>query len=253
MSDRVAELAPRGYLKQPRSVEELLDDLRQRLQSEFCMAELGPYFVVTEGWTDLKYLLHAAALAKEMTGIDLLRAVLPDGNDVAIELITPGKDGDPRRGGVAQMVRLAEAIAPACFQYEAYYGVAFVFDHDEAGLRAREEIQHLGFKEDLHLLTLDPRHHAGACAKKQVVVEDLLSLEVQTAFFELGHAWCSCEFEDGIVRRYVWRAQSKAELLEFVITHSSASDLRELVRALVRIRSMWGLPVDPDLADRLMA
>src|SRR5262249_25492406 len=98
-----------------------------------------------------------------------------------------------------------------------------------------------------HVLALDPKRHPGACANTQVVIEDLLSLRIQTAFFEQGDAWCSVEYEAGTLRRYVWRHQSKRGLLEHVLAHAQPADVQEVAQVLVRVREMWGLPVDRSL------
>jgi hypothetical protein len=239
-----AKLAP--HPKPLKSPDQLLMELNARLKAEFCLDPLPLYAVVTEGWTDLNYMMRAAQLALQATGQDLLAVRSPlAGESMQIGIVTPGKPGNPGRGGVPQMARLAEAIREACFLYDAYFGIAFVFDHDDAGNKAGADvIAEFGFKRDKYSLTLDPRKHPGACARKQVVIEDLLSLQIQMEFFEQGTAWCSAEYEDGQLRRFVWGHQSKEPLQQYVLERGKWSDLREVARVLARVREMWGLPVD---------
>ncbi len=141
-----------------------------------------------------------------------------------------------------QVVRLAREIRTAVFSYEAYYGVAFVFDHDDAGIKARNTIADYGFKADRHSVTLEPKKHPGACSKKQVVMEDLLSIRIQSAFFHQGAPWCSAEYESGQLMRYAWGHQSKAPLQDFVAANGTWDDVLEVARVLGRVRQMWGLP-----------
>lgn len=241
MTGRTASLAP--HPKPLRTVEQMLGSVNEQLREQFGLDPLSLYSIVVEGETDVQYLVHAAALFQAETGVDLLEAVCPDGAVTRISVVSPGTPSNPHQGGVPQMARLAEAIQPACFQYDAYYGVVFLFDHDTAGLQAgRDKLTQLGYVPDRHTLTLDPRQHPGACASKQVVIEDLLSLEIQHAFFSAGRPWCAAHFEDGKLRRYEWRRESKSELVEFVRTHAAVTDLTELVRVLQRVREVWGLP-----------
>lgn len=245
MTDRSAKLAP--YPKELKSSGQLMLELNELLKVEYCLDPLPLYTLVVEGWSDVKYLLAAAALARNR-GSDLLSATSPvDGATIPIGIITPGRRNDPSRGGVEQVVRLARDIKAAVFAYDAYHGVAFVFDHDDAGIKGRDEVAQHGFLGDKHTITLDPKRHPLACAKKQVVVEDLLSLRVQTAFFSQGSAWCSAEYEAGALKRYVWGHASKGALQAFVASNAAWEDLIEVARVLVRVREMWGLPVDDAL------
>ena len=248
MSANTAKLAP--HPKPLKSAEQLMADLNERLKEEFCLDPLPLYTVIMEGWTDVKYAQRAAQRALEATGQDLLGGTSPiDGQPIRIGIVTPGKAGDPSRGGVPQVVRLAQTIREACFLYDAYFGVAFVFDHDKAGVDAATEVDGIGFKRDKYCLTLDPRKHPAACAAKQVVIEDLLSLRIQRAFFDEGTAWCSAEYEEGRLRRYVWGHQSKGPLQEYVLRHAVWDDLREVARVIGRVREMWGLPANAAVFD----
>lgn len=242
MSERDAKFAPRP--RALKTTEQLLDDLNDTLKKEFCLDPLSAYTILVEGWSDVKYMLRAAELARER-GVDLLFAPTPDDAPPSrISVVTPGKPGAPSRGGVDQLVRLAEAIRPAVFSYEAYLGVAFIFDHDTAGIGGCQGVTKNGFKSDRHAITLDPRRHPGACARKQVVIEDLLSLRIQKAFFEQGSAWCSATYEAGTLTRYVWDQRSKAPLQDFVLANAQLEDLAEVARLLLRVRRMWGLLTD---------
>ena len=142
------------------------------------------------------------------------------------------------------MVRLAEQLRSYVFTLELFSGMVFLFDHDDEGLRARDQIADYGYRKDVNSLTLDPKHHPRACAKKQVTIEDLLSLAVQERFFNVGGAWCRADYEGGTLIRYVWGHQSKPLLRDFVKQHATWEDLREIARILARMRSVFGLPVD---------
>lgn len=245
MPPRVAALAPRP--RGMKSVEEIVQELNLSLSQQFCLEPLSHYTVVTEGWTDVAYLKLAARLASESTGVDLLCVDYDDETRGQIDVVTPGIRGNPARGGVPQVVRLAEAIAGACFVYGAYAGVALLFDHDDAGVRAMQEVQGYGFRHGKHSLTLDPQRHPSTKAKKQVVIEDLLSLDIQTRFFQQGIATCSVSYDRGDLTRYVWGFESKRALQEYVESHAKWLDVVEVTRVLVRVREMWGLPVDASL------
>jgi hypothetical protein len=244
MEPKVAQQAP---VPPPMpSVEGLLQKLRQTLSGDFCLDMLPKFSVIVEGWTDHDYLIRAAELTKQKTGEDLLAVPeqLCQQGPAQIGIRTPGKPGDPTRGGTPQMVRLAEQLQFYVFTMELFAGMVFLFDHDDAGLEAREKIAGYGFRKDVNSLTLDPRHHPHACAKKQVTIEDLLSLDVQQRFFDSGSAWCRADYEDGKLIRYVWGHQSKPFLRDFVKQHATWGDIREVARILARIRRIWGLPVD---------
>ncbi len=123
----------------------------------------------------------------------------------------------------------------------------FVFDHDDAGLKAQQDIQSLGYEPGRNLITLDPRSHPGACATKQVVIEDLLSLRIQQSFFDQGHAFCSIDYADGQVVRFRWGHESKHLLRDYVCGHATWDDVREVGRILARARSVFGFPVNNDI------
>jgi hypothetical protein len=244
MEPKVAQHAP-APPPMP-SVEGLLQKLSQTLQDDFCLGMLPEFSVIVEGWTDHDYLVRAAELTKEKTGEDLLAVPehLCRQGPARIAIRTPGKPGDPTRGGTPQMVRLAEKLQSYVFTLELFAGMLFLFDHDDEGQRARDQIADFGFRRDVNSLTLDPKHHPCACAKKQVTIEDLLSLNVQQRFFNLGGAWCRADYEGGRLIRYVWGHQSKPLLRNFVKQHATWEDLREVARVLARVRVVFGLPVD---------
>lgn len=247
MVTHAASLAP--YPKPLKSVETLLAELAVHLGEAFCLEPLPLYTIVVEGWTDVKYLRRAAELVCKHTGFDPLSVDLADGRQIEVGIVTRGQKGDPARGGVKQIVRLAEAIKSACFEYEAYYGIALVFDHDEAGLEGSQQVVGFGFKAGRYSLTLDPKRHPGSSAKKQVVIEDLLSLRIQSAYFDQGTASCSVTYREGKIQRYQWESPSKGLLQEFVCNNADVRDMVEIIRLLARVRKMWGLPAEFDLSD----
>jgi hypothetical protein len=223
-----------------RSLEDIEARLNTLLAGNFDLRPLASFTVILEGQTDLRYLSRAAELASQ-GGDDLLR--VPENlaeRGGAISLCTPGTPGAPHRGGTKQMVRLARELGPYVFTVEMVRGVLFVFDHDEAGQEAAQQITEYGFRANQHSITLDPREHPAACADKQVAIEDLLSLRIQQSFFATGGAWCSAQYEEGQLKRYQWGHASKWPLCDFVCTHGSIEDFDEVIQLLRRIRRVFG-------------
>lgn len=249
MARKVARYAPTP--PKPKTLDELTEELNRTLREQFCLAPIPTYSVFVEGWTDRNYLERAAQLAGEYNGEDLLAVPGPSGQADRIALLTPGKPGNPSRGGVPQLVRLADALRVYIFHLEMY-AICFVFDHDEAGIKAQQEIRQHGYEPDSHSLTLDPRHHPGSCAQKQVVIEDLLTLDLQRRFFEkCPDKWCTVSYEAGALRRFQWAADTKSKLQEFACREGSWDDFREVARVLQRVRSVFNLPANTALSTRM--
>jgi hypothetical protein len=208
--------------------------------TSFSLTLLNPFSVIVEGTTDVDYLYRAAELHLSSTGVDLL--LVPEGLAVEagerIGIYTPGKPGAPNRGGVPQVTRLARELAPFYFMLEAFAGLQFVFDHDDAGVDALQQIEKWGYKPEIHGFSLDPKNHP-ACGEKQVVIEDLLSLKIQEQFFALGTAWCSVDYEAGRLSRFHWGFRSKPELRNFVCTEGGVEDLGGVTSILKRIRERF--------------
>jgi len=224
--------------------DELIEKLRVVLRDEFSLDMLSVFSVLLEGWTDVGYVDHAVKLYAERNGVDLLAipASVVSVETARIGIYTPGKPGDATRGGIAQMVRLAEMLQPYVFTLEMFRGILFVFDHDDAGLRAVPQVLRYGFKEGNNIITLDPKLHPRAWAKKQVCMEDLLSVDIQKRFFDQGKATCSIDYEDGLLRRFRWGHNSKADLRDFVVARATLDDMAEVVGLVTRIRHALGLP-----------
>ncbi len=226
------------------SPEQQRAKLEQLLLEQFQLEPLPSFSIIVEGRTDEAYVLRAVQLYRERHNFDLLEVppVATRTTGERILICTPGTPGAPRRGGTAQMVRLAEALRTYVFTLEIYSGLVFVFDHDEEGRRAQEQLNKSGYQLGRNTITLDPAEHPKACAAQQVTIEDLLSLSIQVKFFELGRAWCTAEYEEGVLRRFRWGYQSKPDLCEFVCRNSSLDDLEEVSRVVLRARKIFGLP-----------
>ena len=138
------------------------------------------------------------------------------------------------------MVRLAKEMELYVFRLALFKGLVFIFDHDKAGQDAATLVRNNGYKK--RVLTLDPKEHPGACASKQVVIEDLLSLEIQKQFFNNGNVWCSVDYEDGTIARFHWHYKSKDKLRDYVCRNGTWDDVKEIVGVLIRIRKALGLP-----------
>jgi len=131
------------------------------------------------------------------------------------------------------------------------YAVCFVFDHDDAGIKdGRDVIRQHGYEPDRQSLTLDPQHHPGSCAQKQVVIEDLLSLDLQKRFFEqCPDKWCMVTYEAGALRRFQWKAETKGKLQEFACREGSWEEFREVAQILHRVRSVFNFPASTPQSD----
>lgn len=205
------------------------------------------FLLVVEGRTDLGYLRRAAQLVSEAGGDDPLsvpESLRHSGND-RIALLVPGEPGK-MGGGAERMVVLARDVFRDVFGGNQMR-IGFVFDHDYAGRRARDEIQRYGFKQDVHSLTLDPAAHPDACpcrdsASAGTAIEDLLSLAFQQQFFDRGSASCDLEYQAGVLTRFRWFSPSKRLLSQFAEQHATLEDVAEVVRLLARIRHMFGFP-----------
>jgi len=239
VSRRRAEHAPTS--QKVTSLEDFIAELNRDLEAEFCLSALPRFSLLVEGHTDRLYLLRAAELAASDGDLLAVPAHLSPGSE-RIEILTPGSPGDPSRGGVKQMVRLAQKIGPYVFRMDLVGGIYFVFDHDHTGRQGQEEVSRAGFKSDTHSITLDPSFHPNALADKDVVVEDLLSLEIQQRFFAQGTPWCSVTYQAGKARRFQWHHQSKGDLCRFVRENGNANDFHELIRLLRRVRHGFGFP-----------
>ena len=226
------------------SAQEQQAKLANMLREQFYLDALPAFSMIVEGTTDRSYILKAVELFEQEHSINLLdipKSVSGDAHG-RIAVCAPGKPGAANRGGTPQLVRLAEALRPYVFTLEIFSGLVFVFDHDEEGLRAQDQIAKSGYEKDRNSITLDPRQHPRACAQKQVVIEDLLSLSIQQQFFNVGTAWCWSEFEAGTLKRFKWGGQSKIELRDFVCSNATLADLEEIGRLVLRVRAIFGLP-----------
>jgi len=239
---RIARLAPDARALP--GAYELIEKLRVALRDGFSLDMLSVFSVFFEGWTDVGYVELAVKLYAEREGVDLLAipSQVVGVESARIGIYTPGKPGDPKRGGIPQMVRLAEVLQPYVFTLEMFRGLLFVFDHDDEGLKAVPQVQASGFKQGNNIITLDPKHHPGACTTKQVCIEDLLSLDIQKRFFDKGTATCSAEYKEGVLRRFHWGHDSKPVLRDFVLEHATLNDMAEVVGLVTRIRSAFGFP-----------
>lgn len=243
MAKNTAKFAPNLPKKRP--VEDLTAELHQTLREQFCLEPIPTYSVFVEGWTDRYYLERAAQLVLEHDGEDLLKVTLPDGNIDRIAILTPGIPGNPSRGGVPQLVRLARVLEGHVFTLDLY-AVCFLFDHDKAGFDGRNEICDRYYLPEVHAITLNDsakgKHQY--VEKDKMVVEDLLPLELQTQFFEQSNdKWCTVTYESGLIRRFQWDGESKGKVQVFACKKGSREDFRHVINVLYRIRTALSLPI----------
>lgn len=225
------------------SIEELLENLRELLAT-FKIANASTFPVIVEGTTDVAYLKRAVELSIAEYQYDPLKLPLhlQTSKSKEITICTPRSADDERRGGIPQIVRLAKQLHPYVFWEEVIQGIIIVFDHDTAGLDAADKLESDGYNKTRNILTLDPREHPDAMGAKQVVIEDLLSADIQRQFFAIGSAWCDCVYQDGELVRYRWHYKSKAALCSFVCENGTYEDFGEIHHLLRRIRSTFGFP-----------
>ncbi|MHB1557912.1 MAG: hypothetical protein ACYC61_10560 [Isosphaeraceae bacterium] len=243
MARKIAGYAPTP--PRPKTAIELAEELRHVLREQFCLDPIPDYSIFVEGWTDRNYIERAAELSLQHEGEDLLAVPGSPLPTDRLAVLTPGKPGNPGRGGVPQLVRLASELQFYVFHL-GMHAVCFVFDHDDAGIRAQQDIRQYGYEPDLSSLTLNPRHHPGSCAQKQVVVEDLLSIDLQRRFFDSCHdKSCKVTYEGGALRRFEWGDRTKGRLQEFACREGSWDDFQEIARILRRARMVFGLPSSP--------
>lgn len=242
---RVSRVAPVRATKE--SLPEVEARALRTLRDEFGvphLVSLPDFIVIVEGTTDRGYLSRTADLLKLATGADPrdVPVSLRRGALDRISVVVPGMPAKPVSGGVQRMVDLARALSTDFFSAGIPAGVVFLFDHDWAGRQARDKIKQYGFRPDRHSLTLDPSEHAALADWKEVVVEDLLPLELQHAFFQRGSATCSLHYKSGTLQRIKWELPSKGELRHHVSATATLEDLREFVRLWGRIRALLGFP-----------
>ncbi|MBB6440799.1 hypothetical protein [Phycisphaera mikurensis] len=213
------------------------------------------YVTFVEGSSDIAYINVAASRFAERTGTDLLDA----GNGTKLTFFSPARPSSNlvRRGGVEQLKKLADDLKVFALQLDAAGPICFLFDHDQAGCDGAREVRKMGYQTDARcVLTLDPKYHPRACrhARKggdPVVIEDLLSLDLQRRFFAQGGSSCDVAYISGDISRFSWRHPSKDDLCRFAQAHASCEDLIEVARIIWRIRELWRLPV-PEEARQLL-
>lgn len=223
------------------STEELRTRLDELLAEKYLLPPAGPFWIVTEGTTDVAYLKKARDLELARSGRDLLTASV-DGADQPIEVVTPRVPQSPTSGGTPQVIRLARHLAEFRI-IEPFKGLVFVLDKDSAGDEAEEKIVSFGFRSGVNTVMLDPKHHpSSAGVKDDNVVEDLLSLDLQCRFFEGGARSVVVTYVEGSAVRFQWKPPSKGELVPFALEHATVEDLEEIVRLLERVRAAMGVP-----------
>lgn len=236
----------------------LIDAFNEELQRDFHLAPLGRYTLVVEGTTDVRYLQHAAELAEKTSGVKLLEISRPiEGGTTEVFQVAvvtpllPADPADPRqelRGGIPHIKRFAERLRFWRSIIDLTLDLIFVFDHDRAGREdAVKTLESLGYKPNIDMLTLNPEYHPDCLSKKDPVIEDLLSLEIQTAFFKGGLRSCVAKYVEGVIVRYDWDSPSKYELPEYVAANAAWSDIREVGRIIARARDVWGIATPKEL------
>lgn len=239
-----AKHAPRSRVV---AVDQLEAELRRRL-TRFGIQELNDFSIVVEGTTDCDYLMKAAEITKTLHGVDLL--ALPPGvrrdDSDRIGIYTPTAGGGTR-SGATNMVALAEAIRDFCLTMQFFKGLVFVLDYDAAGKAGCKSIEEYDYPKDNYVLLLEPSRHPRVTPREDMVIEDLLSFNIQKAFFDGGSTWCSVEYQRGQMIGFRWHNKSKPLLRDFVCSRAEWADMVEVARVIVRARSLWGFGDDLSL------
>lgn len=231
------------------SAEEHLPALATILADEFMVPPLAKYNVYVEGATDVAYLECAARLAAEEVDENLLEVPTntDDGSlDNRIQICSPSDPNDPEhRGGVKMLSRLGRELSSWLRRLDRELFVMFVFDHDQAGLAGLVKLRKDGIKSDSQAISLVASKHPTACGRKNIVIEDLLSLRIQKAFFDQNSDCCVwVRHVNGEVVRFSWEHPTKDALCEYVQRQATWEDVLEVGRVLGRVRGCWGLPVN---------
>lgn len=237
--------------------EKLKQTYTNGLRENFALDPLNGCVVLVEGVTDIEYLTAAADKVRNELGHDLLDASPLYGADARITITTPGtpKHPDPSKkhtGGTKQLGRLIQFLSGYRALFESSSRLCIVVDHDQAGRDILKTLNDNAFADEYMGLSHDPAHHHFACSNSDVVVEDLLSLKIQEAFFGSGRSCCRVTYTEGVRTRFQWDMPSKDQLPVFVREHGSWEDVQEMARVLVRVRSLWSLPC-PDITFRQLS
>jgi len=240
------------------SVEQYLSGFTEGLRTSYDLEPFGPFTIIVEGLTDVDYLTFAATKVLADTGFDLLDGSASGRADARISIRTPLDARHPtpegrRRGGSKLLGRLIRFLRGYVSILESSRAqICFVVDHDEAGRGTVKAIKDAGFDAEYMAVTLDaacdPACFPDKCSRPDMVIEDLLSLRVQQAFFDQGGCDCRVTFRDGEAQRFEWDGTSKGDLPGFVRSAAALQDVSDLVQVLLRVRQLWGLP-NPDLAS----
>jgi len=179
--------------------------------------------LVVEGETDVIYLRHAAALAEEKNGWQLL-----DGLDV--QPAGAGREG----GGIAVVQRVAElrrdGISALC-----------LFDYDTSGRDAFETASRQNLERLLLPTNFDPLHRDAAEAR--VEIEDLLPVDMVARFYA-AHESLSPEEKHWRLGdwRIVPRGVDKHTLATWVSEVAGFEDMERFIYVLGQVRHRLKLP-----------
>ena len=186
--------------------------------------------VVTEGDTDVGYLLKAAELANQEWGSRLL-----EGCEVE-----PGGEGD--KGGGTAAVR---KLAARSFTHDAIG----LFDNDEPGRTAKKHASSLNLKALCLPEALDPLQRPQGISLE---IEDLLPADMIVAFYR-SHEDCVPEGsnERGGVKRLVPEGKHKGMLMRYACSKADYSAFEKLVYVVCLLWNGLGLPLPEGPASNM--
>jgi len=215
------------------------------LMEEFGLQPLSAFSIVVEGQNDKDYVERSAALALTEHRVDILEipSHLRDDGPSRMAICSPKARDGKNRGGAQRCVFLAEMLRPYWLM-NLYRGIAFVLDHDEAGKKAKRDIDSLrvpGF----WAVTLDPSQFPTLRVVGDTFIEDMVSMRLQREFFDSGGTTCEHCYQDGDLVQIRWRPQSKHNLCRHACCHGTCSDFVEILSLVQQIRSQWCLPNAP--------
>lgn len=230
----------------------VLDDVLH----DYGIGSLGTHVVVMEGTTDRDYCEIAVEKVAKQLGCDL--AELPDGQGASarIQWLVPKKGGGGGGGaGAGEVAKFGRELHPFFRANERPRALMFLLDQDSAGHEAHKRLVDIGFDPEHHLHQHNEPGVGVSCLDKarSVLLEDLLSIELQRRYFESGKRTARVDVRAGEPCRFEWFGRDKVGLREFVRANASLDDLSALVSLIVDIRHLWGIGVPSAVSEWMNA
>jgi hypothetical protein len=206
------------------SIGDIAPVLLQMYRESLPASAIGPAdaVLVVEGETDEKYLLHAAKLAADHSGWDLL-----DG--LSVQAAAPGRSGGATEVG-RRLLQLSNEGTSALG----------LFDYDPPGSGAYDSAKH----SKLQVMRIPAEFDALSRNNEAAVVEaeDLLPSELLRQYYETREDQSPEEWHWRLGRlRVVPRGEQKGDIADWICSVSRYEDMERFVYLLVDARKRLGL------------